>query len=371
LLIVYLSFNFSVVNLASDIKDLILFNEGLILPGLGGFVTHYHPAEIRKNSNLFEPPSLEIKFDSRMVKDNGLLVFHMAKKNNITEEEARSVVDEYVANLKKVLQEKGTALIDEVGTLTKDMDGNLSFIPFSGQNYRIQSFGLPEVEIPASSKPKPEIPRRTFPQPVVQPVTRKRFRVPLAAVITVLVLVGAGLVYFTGLFENYLKPLFVRAEPVAMISEESPGSIAFDHSSVAEEDTLTGLIDQQLAEQSSKEKALYYKEPVKKTEAKTESPSAEIQAASPAVQTEPPVTVAASVFPGGEYHIVAGSFLMPGNADRQKIQLEKKGYNPQIIRKNDEFFYVTLQAYDSRDMAIAEMRKLKRELDLPLWVMRR
>ncbi len=360
----------TVVNLAPDIKDLILYHEGLILPGLGGFVTRYHPAEIQKSSNLFNPPSMEIVFDSHMVTDNGLLISRVATKNNMEEEEARLVVDEYLAGLKRSLQEKGMALIDEVGTLMKDSSGNLAFKPLSGRNFRIQSFGLPEVEIPAPPRPATEIPRRNLPPPVVHPVAKRRFRPPLAAVIAALVLLGAGLVYFTGLFDQYLKPLFIKAEPVTMISEENPDRIVTEPADASDDSLVAGDIDQRLAEQSSKEKALYYEEPAKMTETQAEFRPAVSQAAPPAVLTEPAVTEAAQT-PGGEFHIIAGSFLIPGNADRQKNQLEKKGYSPLIIRKNDDFFYVALQAYDSRETAMAEMRKLKQELDLPLWVMRR
>jgi len=348
------------VNLSSDIKDLILLNEGLILPGLGGFVTKYHPAEIRRNSNVFDPPSMEIKFDSRMVTDNGLLVSRVAKKNKISEVEARSVVNDYMESLKRDLQEKGTASIDEVGILVKDSNGNLTFKAPAGQNYRIQSFGLPEVEIPPSAKP-PEIPRRTLTPPVVQPVSKKRIRIPLAAVIIALVLLGAGVVYFTGLFDRYLKPLFVNAEPVVMLSDENPEKIVFGQPVTAGEDTIASEVNQQLTSISSKEKALYYGEP-DKTE--------QIQPETSVKITETPITLA-PVNQSGEFHIIAGSFLIPGNADRQKNALEKKGYTPQIIRKNDDFFYVALQAFDSKETAIAEMRKLRRELDLPLWVMKR
>jgi cell division protein FtsN len=79
----------------------------------------------------------------------------------------------------------------------------------------------------------------------------------------------------------------------------------------------------------------------------------------------PPVTQT------GNYYIVAGSFLNSGNANRQKAALEKKGFSPRIVRKNDDFFYVTLQSFDSRETAKAEMSKLARDLDLPLWVMKK
>ena len=79
------------MNLASDIKELILLNEGVILPGLGGFVVTHHPAEIHKNTHLLQPPSAMVSFDSRMITDNGLLVSHIAQKNKLSEEKARLI----------------------------------------------------------------------------------------------------------------------------------------------------------------------------------------------------------------------------------------------------------------------------------------
>jgi cell division protein FtsN len=67
---------------------------------------------------------------------------------------------------------------------------------------------------------------------------------------------------------------------------------------------------------------------------------------------------------------VSGSFLIPGNADRQKADLEAKGYNPKIIRKNNEFYFVALQSFDSKEDALSELNRLSRELNLPLWVMK-
>jgi cell division protein FtsN len=101
-----------------------------------------------------------------------------------------------------------------------------------------------------------------------------------------------------------------------------------------------------------------------------------MQIAEPAPAITAPAVVAQTipsppVTQTGNYYIVAGSFLNSGNANRQKAALEKKGFSPRIVRKNDDFFYVTLQSFDSRETAKAEMSKLARDLDLPLWVMKK
>jgi hypothetical protein len=353
------------VNLASDIKELILLKGGVILPGLGGFITAYHPAEVQKDSGLFQPPSVKISFDSHMIMDNRLLISHIEKKNKFSEEEARLTVNEYIDELKKELQEKGSVSIEEVGTLSKGPDGDLTFEAVAGKNYLIRSFGLPAVEIPHPVKFTETKPRK-IPSPAVPVVTRKKRKVLLAAIISFLIVLAAGTIYFTGMVDRYLKPLFLAAEPVPADSTVNSGRIVFGHQEPADEDTLAREINQQLTSNTSKEKALYYQEAEKAGSEQTQ-----IQAN----DAESPVFVPpVAKFPVTQtvnYYIVAGSFLKPGNADRQKAELEKKGYNPRIVQKNDNFYYVTLQSCDSKETATAEMRKLGRDLDLPLWVMKK
>jgi len=166
------------LNLASDIKELILLNEGVILPGLGGFVVTHHQAEIHKDTHLLQPPSAMVSFDSRMITDNGLLVSHIAHKNKLSEDTARSTVSEYVDALNKELLEKGSVLIEEVGTLSKISDGDLSFKALADTNYSIQSFGLPSVEVPQTVK-IPETKPRTIPSPVVPVIKRKKSVIPV------------------------------------------------------------------------------------------------------------------------------------------------------------------------------------------------
>ncbi|MBN1415418.1 MAG: SPOR domain-containing protein [Bacteroidales bacterium] len=346
------------MNLASSIKELILLNEGVILPGFGGFITKYHPAEIRKNTNMFEPPSVEIIFSSNMIADNGLLVSHVARKNNLTDEKAQSVVHDYIENLKRELQEKGSVLIDDLGRFTKSPEGNISFIARADKNFLIQSFGLPAVEIAPPPKP-PEIQPRKMPPPVASVIRKKRKRIPVAASILFLFIVGAGAVYFTGIFDTYIKPLFSNTGLAVTDKHPNDETVVFGQQVPVTLDTSAMEINRQLMEKSSKEKALYYHEPEKTEQQK---PGITTQ------KTEPEVTYTPAI-QSGKFHVVAGSFLIPGNAERQKSKLEIKGYSPTIVRKNDEFFYVSLQSFESKEAAKAEMQRLNTKLDIPLWVM--
>jgi cell division protein FtsN len=157
---------------------------------------------------------------------------------------------------------------------------------------------------------------------------------------------------------------------------ENSEKIVFGQPVSAEEDTSDREINQQLTSNSSKEKALYYQESDKAATEQTQIHAHEVE--SPVVVspvTKPPVakTPVASpqVVQTGNYFIVAGSFLKSGNANRQKAELEKKGYSPLIVQKNDDFFYVTLQSFDTKEAATAAKKKMAQDLDLSLWVMKK
>jgi hypothetical protein len=353
------------LNLASDIKELILLQEGVILPGLGGFITAYQSAEIQKESHLIRPPSVKVSFDNKMITDNGLLVFHIAKKNNISEEEARRKVNEFIDELKKEIHANGSFTIEDVGTISKSPEGELKFRAAADKNYRLQSFGLPVIEVPHPLKAA-EIKPLIVPAPAVGIPARKKKKIPVAALIASVILITAGAVYFSGIYDRYLKPLFPANEPNMADNVVNSDKIVFGRQVPAEEDTLAMEVNKQLMEKTSKEKALYYQETQKTTPAQ-----AAIQDHEPEIPVAIPMVEESQVVQTGAYHIVAGSFLKPGNADRQKAALEEKGYSPRIIRKNDDFFYVTLKSFDSREEAMAEMSRIARNLDLPLWVMKK
>ena len=99
---------------------------------------------------------------------------------------------------------KESVSIEDVGTLSRSPDGELTFNAVAEKNYSIQSFGLPPVEVPHSVKP-PETKPRIIPSPAVPVVKREKRKVPLAALIAFLVILAAGAVYFTGSFRQVLE----------------------------------------------------------------------------------------------------------------------------------------------------------------------
>lgn len=61
------------IELAKHIEVLLLDNDCVIVPGFGGFVTHYIPATRIAEENLFLPPTRIIGFNPSLTMNDGLL----------------------------------------------------------------------------------------------------------------------------------------------------------------------------------------------------------------------------------------------------------------------------------------------------------
>lgn len=61
------------IELAQHIEALLLENDCVIVPGLGGFVAHYTPAMRVAEENTFLPPTRIIGFNPQLKMNDGLL----------------------------------------------------------------------------------------------------------------------------------------------------------------------------------------------------------------------------------------------------------------------------------------------------------
>ena len=62
------------IELAQHIEVLLLENDCVIVPGLGGFVAHYTAAMRVAEENVFLPPTRIIGFNPQLKMNDGLLV---------------------------------------------------------------------------------------------------------------------------------------------------------------------------------------------------------------------------------------------------------------------------------------------------------
>jgi len=131
------------MNIAGYISKLLYYNDCVIIPGLGGFVTDYAPAKIHTATHTFHPPSKSILFNSKLTNDDGILMHFIAQEEKISYAEAKREINYFVQNLIFELDKGKEVVLEKVGGLSKNPDGTFSFSPDTSVNYLEASYGLP------------------------------------------------------------------------------------------------------------------------------------------------------------------------------------------------------------------------------------
>ena len=83
------------------IKDLLLLHDCVILPGLGGFVANYRPAEFDRVRNTASPPSKHILFNRQLVHNDGLLFAHVSKAEDYGYKDVENMAQTYLEGIQK------------------------------------------------------------------------------------------------------------------------------------------------------------------------------------------------------------------------------------------------------------------------------
>lgn len=122
------------------IKELLLLNDCVIIPEIGGFVANYKPASV--DNNQFFPPSKEIAFNSKLTSNDGLLVNFISEAEGVSYFEAKQKMDVFVEETLLALERNRHIYFDGVGYLHYDSHENLLFEPQLKQNLLVDSFGL-------------------------------------------------------------------------------------------------------------------------------------------------------------------------------------------------------------------------------------
>jgi cell division septation protein DedD len=87
------------------------------------------------------------------------------------------------------------------------------------------------------------------------------------------------------------------------------------------------------------------------------------------VQEPDPVVMESRTAAGNKFHIIAGAFIVEKNASAYMEELEKKGYNPQILLKKNEYSFISLFSYPTFKEANSKYKELENQ-GFPIWIMK-
>ncbi len=130
------------MDISTHISQLLFEHDCVIVPGFGGFVCNYKPAEIHPIHHTVSPPSKAILFNRNLRSNDGLLTNYLANRMQISFDHATDLVSTWVNASNLLLNKNEEVIISKVGKLFNDVESNLQFTPDITVNYLKTSFGL-------------------------------------------------------------------------------------------------------------------------------------------------------------------------------------------------------------------------------------
>jgi hypothetical protein len=296
--------------LANYINDLLYRYDCVIVPNFGGFVTNKIGAKIDENTQFFYPPTKQISFNSLLKQNDGLLANYIASVENISFEKATSTISWEVIKWKNELQSKPLEIAN-LGSLSLNNENQIIFEPILKVNYLTESFGLAGLESSSIKR-----------------------------------------------YKETVKPLLVVAE-----KEDKKGIPLFIKYAATAAILLTlGFVGSKGYKQYQQKEVLANQQ--KAIEKKIQTATFVI--------ANPLPTIKLNVVKENtkSYHIVAGAFQFPENAQKKVNELIAKGFNAKIIGVNKwGLTQVTFNSFSDENKAINNLYKIQKTVSKSAWLL--
>lgn len=301
------------------LSQLLYRYQCVTVPAFGAFLTEIQSAQMNADGNGFYPPKKLVSFNSYLKNNDGLLANHISLIEKISYEAAVQNIQKEVALWKTALQNNQNIVLQNIGTLSLNFEGNLLFEASNHTNYFTASFGL-----------------NSFISPIIK---REIFTEEIAAIEEQPVI---SFIPETHNNRPYLKYAAIVAIGLA--------TAAFFGNSYHQD-------------QVEQQTALVQTEVQKEVQSKIQEATFFIKSPIPNVT----LTVKETKMP---YHIVAGAFRNERNAQKIYERLSQQGYKAKRIEKNKfGLFPVLYGSYASYAEAQKAMAEIHANQSKEAWLM--
>lgn len=292
------------------IKDLLYRYDCVIVPNFGGFITNRIGAKLEVKTQNFYPPSKQISFNSHLKINDGLLANYIVANEYISFNDALKKINLTVNKWSKQLETE-TVNIEGLGVLRHNENKKIIFEPQQEINYLSESFGLANYKATKLTKKDEKVIPIYSPQ---KSETRKAVPAFIKYAASAAILLTVGFAGYNG-YNNY----------------------------------------QQKQALANQEKAL-----------ETKIQSATFVISNPL----PTLTLNVNKEKVKLFHVIAGAFQFPENAEKKVKQLKKKGYKASILGVNKwGLTEVAFASFSDKNKAINELYKIQDTVTKDAWLL--
>ena len=360
------------IELAQHIEALLLENDCVIVPGLGGFVAHYASATRVKEENIFLPPTRIIGFNPQLKMNDGLLVQSYMSVYGTNFSDATKMVERKVDELIATLHEDGKVDLPNVGEVRYTIHNTFDFAPYDNKITTPYLYGLDAFEmqeLSALEKPSTEN-VAAYSVPAAIKKEKRTFSIKFnRAYLTNAAAVVAAIVlsfFFSTPIENteVVEENYAKLLPDELFEKIEKQSLAITPI-VVKQNTPT-------RKSATKQKGTQTPAVSTEAQAKTETSKTVVTSETPKQNVQPVAAKQSVATPKRPYHIIIASVGTEQDAEAMAAQLVAKGFSTAKAIVGDGKMRVSIESCGTEVEAYQALARIRQnEMYKNAWVLKK
>ena len=344
------------IQIEKHIEILLLDNDCVIVPGLGGFMTHYAPARYDEEDNLFLPPQRTIGFNPQLTMNDSLLAQQYVEAYDISYPDALKRIENEVEELRQRLDSDGMYELHNIGTLSLGEEGQMVFDPcdagvMTPWLYGLDAFPMEEMSSKEMVGKEPERGRTI--------VSHDTLTIPLSWVRNTVATMAAVVVFFL-----MLTPVAnSQRDSQELMEQSSFFPFNMSNSGAAAVYSESNEVQAEPTETTPEQQAVSAEAEAAEAEAEAKPTAEQAQNA----EQTPQADVAAET-----WTIVMASYVTKRGAGELVAHLSKQGLDAGRVYTYNNITRAIYGSYSSHDEAHAAMKQLRQQSNTfaEAWVMK-
>lgn len=143
--------------LSRMVKELILDNDEVSLPGVGSFVAELVPSSFSDKGYAINPPYKRLSFRKKADASDNVLIDFYAKSNNVDKETASKIVIDFLSEMQKVLELRKSIVFPGLGKLRATKENIFFFVADEDLDIYPEGFGLEPISLKTHEETPAEV----------------------------------------------------------------------------------------------------------------------------------------------------------------------------------------------------------------------
>lgn len=369
------------IELSRHIESLLLDNDCVIVPGLGGFIAHYQSAYYVEEEQIFLPPTRKVGFNPQLTMNDGLLAQSYMQVYHMDYSDAMNRISENVNVLKDVLSLEGSVELHGIGVLRHNIYDEYEFQSIESGLLSPSLYGLDAFSMPLLSNELPVEEQEKESQYVLHPVKpRKEIHLNPSRWLGNAVAVAVAIILFFVIsipVENtYVDKgsyaslgtdcLFdaIRSQSMVTVLPETMDELQIS----TNKDLKPKVVKEEKVAPAAVVEPVKVKEPVSepKPVAKVSQPEKnmkvqETKEVVTAPKAEPKPVVNKVAGKKNKYHIIVASLATSADAKGMLKEYNQQGYRGASVVEGNGRFRIALCSFADKAEAYRKLNDLKKE----------